>query len=120
MTKTLNKLLVVDDDADTRWATDFGTRQAWLEVDLGQTATFARVGIDECVDFGQRVRAFELQYRNGDAWKTCYKGSTIGPEFTAQFDAVTARHVRLNILDASEGPTIYEFQLFAPATGGRR
>ena len=110
----------VDDDADTRWATDFGTRQAWLEVDLGQSATFASVCIDECVDFGQRVRAFELQYRSGDAWKTFYKGSTIGPEFTAKFDPIRARHVRLNILDASEGPTIYEFQLFAPATGSRR
>jgi alpha-L-fucosidase len=33
----------VDDDPATRWATDTGTKQAWLEVDLGKPTTFNRV-----------------------------------------------------------------------------
>jgi len=104
----------VDDDPETRWATDYGTRQASLEVDIGQPTTLGRVAVRECVDFGQRVRKFAIQYRDGDAWKTILEGTVLGPEYARDFAPVTAQHVRLNILDASEGPTIWEFDLFPP------
>jgi alpha-L-fucosidase len=101
----------VDDDPATRWATDYGTKQAWLEVDLGKAMTFSRVKISEAYD---RVRKFELQSKDGDQWQTFARGSTIGDDYVQRFQPVTARIVRLNILEASEGPTIWEFQLFSP------
>jgi alpha-L-fucosidase len=100
-----------DDDPGTRWATDSGVKQAWLDVDLGKPVTFGRVAISEEYD---RVRRFELQYKDGDTWKTFLQGARIGDEFSRSFDPVTAQHVRLNILDATDGPTIWEFQLLAP------
>ena len=102
----------IDNNADTRWATDAGTRKAWLEIDLGRPLTFARVAIDEA--YGQRVQSFELQSKEGNRWKTFYHGRMIGDGFSADFPVVTAQVVRLNVLDASEGPTITEFQLYAP------
>jgi len=104
----------VDGDEMTRWATDAGTKQCWLEVDLGKPETFDRAMLDECVDFGVRVSGFELQYREGDEWKTFFEGTTMGPQLGVKFDPVTAQHVRLNIT-GDHGPTINEFQLFAPA-----
>jgi alpha-L-fucosidase len=101
----------VDDDPATRWATDSGTKQAWLEVDLGKAVTFDRVKISEEYD---RVREFELQYRDGKTWRTFAKGTKIGSDYTKQFEPLTARQVRLNILDSAEGPTIWEFQLLPP------
>ncbi|MCJ7675749.1 MAG: alpha-L-fucosidase [Sedimentisphaerales bacterium] len=101
----------VDDDPATRWATDYGTKQAWLEVDLGKAMTFSRVKISEAYD---RVRKFELQSKDGDQWQTFARGSTIADEYVQQFPPVTTQIVRLNILEATEGPTIWEFQLFAP------
>lgn len=101
----------VDDDVFTRWAVDAGQQQAWLEVDLGKPTTFNRARISEQFD---RVEEFELQYKEGDGWRTFARGSTIGPAYSSQFEAVTSRHVRLNILKASDAPTIREFQLFAP------
>jgi len=100
----------IDEDDETRWATDGGTKQAWLEVDLGQPMTFESAEIDEA--YAGRVRSFELQYREGQQWKTFYQGTTLGEQFSATFNPVTARHVRLSVLDASDGPTITEFQLF--------
>ena len=41
--------MALDDDEETRWATDGGTHQAWLEVDLGQTTQVSRVLIDEAM-----------------------------------------------------------------------
>ena len=105
-----------DDDEDTRWATDGKTGACWLEVDLGKPETFDRAVIEECVDYGVRVKAFELQTKEGDQWKTVHSGKAIGKNLEVQFAPVTARIVRLNITEGQNGPTIKEFQLFAPKT----
>lgn len=99
----------VDDDPATRWATDGGTKQAWLAVDLGEPRTISRAVI--CEAFPGRVRAFELQYMADGDWRTFHKGTTIGERADLRFSPITARQVRVQILQATEGPTIYEFQL---------
>jgi alpha-L-fucosidase len=101
----------VDDDSTTRWAADYGVKQAWLEVDMGKPVKFSRVWISEAYD---RVRKFEIQYKDDGQWKTITDGTTIGPDYVKEFEPVAAGQVRLNILNATEGPTIWEFQLFAP------
>ncbi len=58
-----------------------------------------------------RVRGFELQYAKGQAWTTFHKGERIGEKFSTEVDPVTAQRVRLNILEATDGPTLWEFQL---------
>ena len=108
--------MAVDGDPETRWATDASVGPCWLEVDLGKPETFDRVLIDECVEWGARVRAFELQSKEGDEWKTFSSGKAVGPNREVKFNPVTARCVRLNITEGQGGPTIFEFQLFPPAT----
>lgn len=100
----------LDDDPATRWATDAGTKQAWLEIDLAQPTTFSRVTIDEALE--KRVQSFELQYQQGTTWKTLLKGTTLGPNFTHSFPPLTTQHLRLQILSSTEGPTLSEFHLY--------
>jgi alpha-L-fucosidase len=107
-----NPEFAVDDDPTTRWACDDDQKQAWLEVDLGKPATFSRAMIAEA--YPKRVQSFELQYKDGDAWKTFARGTTIGEKWTAEFEPVTAQVVRLTVLEATVGPTIWEFQLYPP------
>jgi len=106
-----NASKAVDGDSATRWATDSGTQQAWLEVDLGKLTTFNRVTINEEYN---RVQEFELQYRDGNRWKNFAKGTRLGHDYSKQFEPVKARYIRLDILNATDGPSICEFQLFAP------
>lgn len=98
-----------DGNAATRWATDAGTKRAWIAREFDQPMKAGRVRIDEAI--GGRVQRFELQYRDGDAWKTIFAGTRIGRGFTQSFPPVTAREFRLNILEATEGPTIAEIEL---------
>jgi len=100
----------VDADDTTRWATDAGTFQAWLDLDLGQPKTFNRAVISEA--FSGRVQSFQLQWGDGAAWHTFWTGTTLGAQWSQSFPPVTAQRVRLNILNATEGPTIWEFLLF--------
>jgi alpha-L-fucosidase len=98
-----------DHDPETRWATDEGTKQCWIDADLGKPQIVQSIRIKE--SFGQRVQKFEFQHRAGDEWKTIITGTTIGGQFEKSFPAVTAQEFRLNILDATEGPTISEIEL---------
>ncbi len=98
-----------DGDNQTRWATDSGTKMAWLEVDLLKPETFTQAIIKEA--YAGRVTRFELQKLNGEKWETFHIGTTLGQSKLMRFDSVTAQKVRLNILEASDGPTISEFQL---------
>ncbi len=101
----------LDDDPESRWATDAATKQCWLEADFGKPVTFSRAVIEECVDYGVRVKSFELQAKDGSGWKTFFKGGAIGKRLEVKFDPVTTDSVRLDI-DGENGPTISEFQLF--------
>ncbi len=60
------------------------------------------------------MRRFELQVQKDGRWHTIHRGTTIGANFTAKFEPVKAQHVRLNILKATDVPTIWEVQLFPP------
>ncbi len=102
-----------DDDDATRWATDAGTHQAWLQVDLGKPVGFNRAIIHEA--YAGRIRKFQLQRLEGDAWKTFFEGTTVGEKGEFKFQTIAAQQVRLNILEATEGPTIWEFQILPPA-----
>ena len=102
----------VDDDPDTRWATSDNIKQAWLEVELAKPSSISRLVIKE---LDPRLRKFQLQYRmtSQEEWKVAYDGSRAGTDFSAAFPTVQARFVRLEIIDSSRPPTIWEFQVFS-------
>jgi hypothetical protein len=85
-----------------------GTKQGWLELDLVQTKRFDTVLIEE--GWG-RVQRFQIQIKESNQWRTILDGKTIGPYFIRQVVPMTARYVRLNVLEARNVPTIWEFQL---------
>jgi alpha-L-fucosidase len=102
----------VDGRDDTRWATDADTTSAWLEVDLGRPTRFSRATILQAFPELKRIRKFGIEYFRDGRWETCYRGGDPGDKLSAEFQPVTAQRVRLNLLDANGGPTIWEFQLF--------
>jgi hypothetical protein len=105
--------LALDGDPRTRWAADAGVKQAWLEVDLGRAHIMNRAWISEAYD---RIEEFELQADRDGRWETFARGGKIGSGLELKFTAVQARKVRLNVLKATDGPTIWEFLLFEAAS----
>lgn len=103
----------VDGDPNTRWATPDSTRTCWLEVDLLREEELGRMTLSE---LEPRISKFQIEYRNtSDApWQVAYAGGKAGKAFSAKFPPVKARYVRLNILDATFAPTLWEFELYAP------
>ncbi|MFO1489531.1 MAG: alpha-L-fucosidase [Kiritimatiellia bacterium] len=109
-----------DGDPDTRWATPGGTREASLEVDFGKPLTFTGIEIEEATEggMGERVKSFEIHARVDGQRKVLHTGTKLGKKFRLDLPApVTATAIRLQVLDASEGPTINEIRLIAPKKG---
>lgn len=98
-----------DDDSHTRWATDSGTKQAWIALEFPKPRRFSTVQINEA--YAPRVQKFEFQYRADGEWTTLFDGPQLGADFKRRFEPVTARAIRLNILEATEGPTISEIKV---------
>ncbi len=101
----------VDGRDDTRWATDEGTTSARLEVDLGKPATVSRSVIRQAFPELRRIHKFAVEYLQDSQWKACCQGEDPGSKLRLKFEPVTAQRVRWNLLDATGGPTIWEFQL---------
>lgn len=104
--------MAFDGDSQARWATDKNIKQAWLAIAFDKSRTVGRVQVRET--YPGRVQKFELQYRDGedDEWKTILTGTTLGADYQKSFSPVTARQFRLNILEAADGPSISEMELF--------
>lgn len=103
--------MAFDNDRETRWATDANIKQAWIVGDLGKPRIIQRIRIEEAM--GQRVRSFEFQYKTGDEWKTLFTGDNIGRWFQKKLEIpITTSAFRLNILDAIDGPTIADIEIF--------
>jgi F5/8 type C domain len=102
--------MAVDGDPATRRATDTGTFQSWLQVDLGQAKAFGRTVIYEA--YPGRVTSCEIQWSDGAQWQTFWTGTTLGAQWSESLTPITMRLVRLNILNSTDRPTIWRFQLF--------
>ncbi|MCB1132363.1 MAG: alpha-L-fucosidase, partial [Verrucomicrobiae bacterium] len=104
--------MVLDGDLDTRWATPNGTKKCWLQIDFTKETTFSGIQIEEAwAGHSSRVKKFELQKKSANGWETFHSGGGLGAHFKATFEPVTTSAIRLNILNASEGPTIKEVML---------
>lgn len=98
---------------NTRWATDEGVKDAYLEVDLGQVKTVKTILIKE--EFSPRVSSFNIQAKSSKTGKyvKVAEGKEIGGELVIFPKTFKARFVRLNLkVNGNSGPTISEFQLF--------
>jgi len=100
----------VDHDRGTRWATDHGVRQAWLEVRYEKPKAVIGAIVLQAYPELRRVKRYSIEYWDGTGWKPCFQGKDLPARLDAKFKKVVTDRIRLNILEATDGPTIIEFR----------
>jgi alpha-L-fucosidase len=102
---------ITDGDFRSRWATDDDRKSAWIEFDLGGDTTFDGAVATEGWN---RIEEFAIEIPDGrGGWKAVYQGKKMGGDGELlSFPSVTAAKVRLNILRATAGPTIWDFEIY--------
>ncbi|MCX6875696.1 MAG: discoidin domain-containing protein [Verrucomicrobia bacterium] len=101
-----------DGDSSTRWGAEPNAHHAWLEVELGKPVRIRRAIIENAYPELKRIRKFAIETWHDGQWIPCYQGENLGEKLEVTFDPVTARRARLNITEATDTPTLWEFQLF--------
>jgi alpha-L-fucosidase len=92
----------------TYWQPSNDDMAPWAEIDLGKPQKITKAVIYES---GQNIKAFELQVKSGNDWKSIYKGNSIGNKAEIKFPAVNAQIIRLVISSFNRTPGIYEVML---------
>jgi len=100
----------IDGNLSTRWGGAEFSRDGWIEVELPRNATVSKAIVLQ--GSFNRIEKYQLQAWIDDAWKIVVEGSTIADDGPVEFEPVTSSRFRLEILQASEVPSITEFQLF--------
>jgi alpha-L-fucosidase len=90
------------------WQPAASDKKPWAEIDLGKPQKVSKAVIYES---GQNVKAFELQYKSGNAWKVLYNGTKIGASEEISFKPVETQFIRLVIGSFTSTPGIYEITL---------
>ena len=103
----------VDGDPATYWATEEGTKEASIEVELDESRPFDRVMLAEPIALGQRVRRFRVSVPAGPGtsnnrrdWRTLAEGTTIGHRRIVRVPLTNAPCVRIEVLDARACPLL--------------
>lgn len=107
-----------DGVTSTRWNAASGSYgDEWLKLDFGTAKTFNKTIVRE---FENRISSYKIQYDNGSSWVDLVNGTTIGSAKTDNFNSVTTQYVRLyiNTISSGSSASIYEFEVYAPVTGG--
>ncbi|MDY2998043.1 MAG: alpha-L-fucosidase [Faecalimonas sp.] len=104
---------VLDGKDDTYWTVNDGTTTGELVVELGETKTFDVVSIEEAIQFGQRIKAFKVEYSNdGSDWKVFDEGTTIGAKRLSREGAVKADKLRITVTTSKGVPMISEVGVY--------
>ncbi len=106
---------LLDGDRLTRWTAANGERRASVEVDLKKPMAISCFIVDEpWHPWDNKHQALQLQYKDGNDWKTVAQAKTGGTGHTEKFSPVTAQQFRLLIENPDAEPALLEWQLYGP------
>ena len=103
---------MIDGIYDSYWATPDNQLTAVIELELKKEESFDCLMLQEYIPLGQRVKAFSVEYRNGNEWVLIDSQTTIGYKRLLRFPVVTAKKIRINIEKSLACPTINNIGLY--------
>lgn len=92
--------LANDNDDATYWESKNAGTGEWLLLDLGVNKTIKGITVKEA---STRIKDWTLDYWDGSKWTELVAGSEIGTAKTVNFDLITARKLRFNIVNMLAG-----------------
>lgn len=96
--KTQKAAHLTDGNPQTFWAAKEVNTS--MEITLPRATELRYIHLSEHIALGQRVKAFEVEIYDGKKWSTVARGTTIGYKRILKIEPVTARKIRVRVLDA--------------------
>jgi len=83
-----------------------------LEIEFNEPTQIDHVIIREDIQFGERIRAYEVLGFDGTEWFKLCSGTAVGHKRIERFGVVTLEKLRLNVLKAAAEPRVAEFSTY--------
>ena len=103
---------VIDNDPETYWATDDEIHTGTLELDLGSSQEVKYIVLQEYIQLGQRVKAFEIELWDGKSWSKAADETTIGYKRILEIGPVMTEKIRVKIIDSKAAPVISNIEVY--------
>jgi len=103
---------VTDNDPETYWATDDDIHTGTLELDLGSPQKVKYIVLQEYIELGQRVKAFEIEIWDGKSWNKAAAETTIGYKRILEIGPVQAEKIRVKIIESKAAPIISNIEVY--------
>lgn len=102
-----------DGDKETYWATDDDALAGSIEIDLSGEHKVKYVLLQEYIQLGQRVKAFDIEIMKDGAWQQIATGTTIGYKRILKLkQPVMTGKIKVNISDSRACPLISNIEVF--------
>ncbi len=102
---------LLDGSRETYWAA--GRPDAEVTIDFGLQVRIGGIRIEEAIQFGQRVEAFQIQVRVFNVWLDVANGTTIGAQRILRLEQAVGDQLRVRILAARANPILSRLQIYA-------
>lgn len=103
----------VDGDKNTYWATNDEETKASINIELDAEKEIKYVVVQEYIQLGQRVKAFEVEAKVNGEWEKVATSTTIGYKKILQLETpVKTDNVRISITDSRACPVISNIEIY--------
>lgn len=107
---------LIDEDVTTYYAGKDGVPTSDITFRLPKTETFDCLMLREVIQLGHRTTRWSVEYsNNGKDWIVIPETSelqSVGNKWIVRFSPVTAKYVRLRILDGNATPALHTFGVY--------
>lgn len=103
---------LIDKKSETYWTPINEEDDATITFSLDKPVTFDVLSVQECIQKGQRVEKFILEYKEGGLWKQIIGGTTVGYKRLLRFNPIHAKEIRFRILSSRLNPMISHIGIY--------
>ena len=103
---------LLDGNENSYWATDDDQTTAGIEIQFSEVKEIKYLILQEYISLGQRVKAFDVEVWDGNAWVNVYKGTTIGYKRILKLLPVSTDKVKIVIKESKACPVILNLEIY--------
>lgn len=102
----------LDDNRNTFWVTDKNVLSSDVTITFGKNENINILRLEEAIEYGQRIKAFEVYCNQMGTMVKVFGGTTVGRSRIIKFNTVNTDKIKIVIKDAYASPTLREIKAF--------
>lgn len=103
---------VLNHNSNSFYTPEAGCFTPEIVFEFDEEVEFNTFVLSEVIEFGHKIRGFEVSAKVGKDWKLLCKGQCVGYKCAEHFETVSTKTVKLRITDAVAAPQIRFFGLY--------